>query len=263
MITNFDDAAIATLNLDPIKVKLTHRSGENWSCEHADAVEVEYRRFLFLMKKFPNEVTAPMVDVDTFWHYHILDTMKYAADCESVFGYFLHHFQYYGMRGEEDFAALAVAGNRMNELYAQTFGTVQFAGTATAESVSGSKGGAPVNEPMPAGKQAAFCLATAQTAQAAFCLATPQASQAAFCLATAQDQQAAFCLATAEAAFCLATTQTVQAAFCLATAQPAPPAQAAFCLSNPQAADERMFIRPAYSSSAQKHAASDSDRCVN
>ena len=65
-------------------------------------MELEYRRFLTLMKKYPHEQTSPLVDVDMFWHYHILDTMKYAADCEAVFGYFLHHFPYVGMRGEED-----------------------------------------------------------------------------------------------------------------------------------------------------------------
>ena len=76
---------INALDLDPIKVKLMHKeSGEGWSLERANAVEFEYRRFLTLMKKYPHEQTSPLVDVDTFWHYHILDTMKYAADCEAV-----------------------------------------------------------------------------------------------------------------------------------------------------------------------------------
>ncbi len=115
--------AIAALDLEPIKVKLMHQeSGEGWSLERANAVEFEYRRFLFLMKKYPNEQTAPLVDVDTFWHYHILDTMKYAADCEAVFGYFLHHFPYIGLRGEDDEAAHQRVGRRMQELYEATFG---------------------------------------------------------------------------------------------------------------------------------------------
>lgn len=115
--------AIAVLDLEPIKVKLMHKeSGEGWSLERANAVALEYHRFLTLMKKFPNEDTSPLVDVDTFWHYHILDTMKYAADCQAVFGYFLHHFPYVGMRGEEDAATLARIGNRMKELYEAEFG---------------------------------------------------------------------------------------------------------------------------------------------
>jgi hypothetical protein len=110
------------LDLDPIKVKLMHKeSGEGWTLEYANKVETEYRRHLYLMKMFPGE-TAPVVDVDTFWHYHILDTMKYAADCDAVFGYFLHHFPYIGMRGEVDAAALQQMGVRAQQLYEETFG---------------------------------------------------------------------------------------------------------------------------------------------
>jgi hypothetical protein len=123
MISNTDFNSIAELDLDPIKVKLMHKeSGEGWSLEKANAVEFEYRRFLQLMKMYPAEQTAPLFDVDTFWHYHILDTMKYAADCEKVFGYFLHHFPYIGLRGEDDETAHQHAGSRMQELYEATFG---------------------------------------------------------------------------------------------------------------------------------------------
>jgi hypothetical protein len=85
-------------------------------------VEKEYRRFLCLMKMYPDEDTAPLVDVDTFWHYHILDTMKYAADCEQAFGYFLHHYPYVGMRGDDDEQFRLDSGDRMRELYEATFG---------------------------------------------------------------------------------------------------------------------------------------------
>ena len=123
MICFNDFAAIAALDLDAIKVKLMrHDDGKGWTREQADAVEVAYRRFLYLMKMFPHEPTAPLVDVDTFWHYHILDTMKYAVDCDEVFGYFLHHFPYLGLRGKEDEQALVGMGQRMQVLYEQTFG---------------------------------------------------------------------------------------------------------------------------------------------
>jgi hypothetical protein len=123
MNTNTQFDMIAELDLDPIKVKLMHKeSGEGWSLEQVNAVEFEYRRFLCLMKLFPHEQTAPLFDVDIFWHYHILDTMKYAADCEQIFGYFLHHFPYAGLRGEDDEAAHHRVGSRMQELYEATFG---------------------------------------------------------------------------------------------------------------------------------------------
>jgi hypothetical protein len=123
MISNNDFALIAALDLNPIKTKLMHKeSGEGWSLEHANAIETEYRRFLFLMKAFPHVETAPLVDVDTFWHYHILDTMKYARDCEQAFGYFLHHYPYLGLAGENGVELQQQAGERMRELYESTFG---------------------------------------------------------------------------------------------------------------------------------------------
>lgn len=123
MNTNDLFNAVMQLDLEPIKMKLMHAaSGEGWSLEKANAVEKEYRRFLCLMKMYPDEDTAPLVDVDTFWHYHILDTMKYAADCEQAFGYFLHHYPYVGMRGEDDEQFRLDSGDRMRELYEATFG---------------------------------------------------------------------------------------------------------------------------------------------
>ena len=138
MNSNDDFKAIAELDLEPIKVKLMHEeSGEGWTLERASAIEFEYRRFLILMKKYPHEQTAPLVDVDMFWHYHILDTMKYAADCEAVFGYFLHHFPYIGLRGEDDEAAHQRVGQRMKELYETTFGEDYTRGAANQAAFSG------------------------------------------------------------------------------------------------------------------------------
>lgn len=167
---------INALDLDPIKVKLMHKeSGEGWSLERANAVEFEYRRFLTLMKKYPNEQTSPLVGVGAFWHYHILDTMKYAADCEAVFGYFLHHFPYVGMRGEEDEAALARIGQRMKELYEAEFGEDYLR---------------PAKRTFDGATQAsAFCGAPEQQANA-FCGAPEQAN--AFCGAP-EKQANAFC----------------------------------------------------------------------
>jgi hypothetical protein len=126
MIMNANDLfkAVMQLDLEPIKTKLMHvESGEGWSLEKANAVEKEYRRYLCLMKLYPEEDTAPLVDVDTFWHYHILDTMKYAADCERVFGYFLHHYPHIGLSGsEKEDLARFESGDRLRELYEATFG---------------------------------------------------------------------------------------------------------------------------------------------
>ena len=115
-------AAIQALDLDPIKVKLMDpEEGQGWSREYVDQMAIEYKRFLTLSVKYPEETIAPSKDVDKFWHGHILDTMKYAEDCQNVFGYFLHHFPYFGMRGEEDAANLAEAGRTTKRLYEEEF----------------------------------------------------------------------------------------------------------------------------------------------
>src|ERR1700704_1202647 len=116
-------AAIEALDLDPIKLKLMDpEEGQGWSREYVERMEVAYKRFLTLLTTHPEETLAAGKDVDKFWHGHILDTLKYAEDCDKVFGCFLHHFPYFGMRGEEDAAALNDAGKQMQHLYKQEFG---------------------------------------------------------------------------------------------------------------------------------------------
>lgn len=180
-------AAIQALDLDPIKLKLMDpEEGQGWSREYADRMELAYRRFLTLLVKFPEETIAPTKDIDKFWHGHILDTMKYAEDCERVFGYFLHHFPYFGMRGEQDAADLRAAAQRTHEIYQREFG----------EAMSG----------------AAFCMAARP---AAFCMAAQPA--ASFCMAA--QPAAAFCMAAQpKAAFCMAARPALKndSAFCMA-----------------------------------------------
>ena len=116
-------AGIDALNLDAIKIKLLDPlEGKGWSREYADQLEIAYKRFLLLSVKYPDMPTVPTTDIDTFWHYHILDTMKYAEDCQNAFGFFLHHFPYMGMRGEEDAANLQKASSVTRSLYEKEFG---------------------------------------------------------------------------------------------------------------------------------------------
>jgi len=202
MNTNDLFKAVMQLDLEPIKMKLMHvESGEGWSLEKANAVEKEYRRFLCLMKLYPEEDTAPLVDVDTFWHYHILDTMKYAKDCEHAFGYFLHHYPYVGMRGGDDDQFRLDSGERMRELYEATFGEdYPGADIATQQDTAFYAGPREQATAFCAGphKQAtAFCAGphTAQDsavkADTAFC-AGPHKQETSFC-AGPHKQAIAFC----------------------------------------------------------------------
>lgn len=98
---------IQSLDLEPIIVKLIdEKDGKGWSMQQALAATNEYRKFLFLVGLSLDDPKAgpivPWGGVDEVWHTHILDTEKYQRDCNVLFGQFLHHFPYYGMRGEED-----------------------------------------------------------------------------------------------------------------------------------------------------------------
>ena len=175
--------AIQALDLDPIKRKLMDpEEGQGWSREHADRMELGYKRFLTLLVKFPDETIAPTKDVDKFWHGHILDTRKYAEDCERVFGYFLHHFPYFGMRGEDDAANLRAAAAKMNALYEQEYA-----------------------EPTPASASAWCMAAKPALADSAWCMAAKPAS--AWCMAARPGVQeaSAWCMAAKPAsAWCMA-----------------------------------------------------------
>jgi hypothetical protein len=237
MISNNDFALISALDFESIKVKLMHKeSGEAWSLEHANAMEIEYRRFLYLMKAFPSEQTAPLEDVDTFWHYHILDTMKYARDCEAVFGYFLHHYPYLGMVGENGLEILEQAGDRTRELYEATFGESYLRAFGAAE--AGSNG-----VPAAAEAGAAWCgraPVEAGSAQHAWCGRAPElaadAAKAAWCgraPVKVDGSQAAWCGRAPAAAADAGTSKT---AWCGRAPVKAEGTQTAWCGRAPELA---------------------------
>ena len=76
--------------------------GKGFTPQMLARAELDYRRFLHLHVLFPEVDLVPTEMIDEVWHQHILDTNAYAADCEKIFGHFLHHYPYFGMEGEED-----------------------------------------------------------------------------------------------------------------------------------------------------------------
>ena len=104
------------LDLESIKFSLTRREdGPNWPLNKAEGLEVWYRRFLYLSNIYDDKVIVPSKDIDTFWHTHILDTQKYMSDCEALFGRYVHHFPYFGMRGKRDRDQLETAFRETEE----------------------------------------------------------------------------------------------------------------------------------------------------
>lgn len=104
------------LDLENVRMKLADPDeGKDLTVDELDLMEVEYRRFLALHLAFPSDDIVPCKMVDEIWHQHILDTWAYHEDCERIFGSYLHHFPYFGMRDDDDARAL-------NDAYAETLG---------------------------------------------------------------------------------------------------------------------------------------------
>lgn len=94
-----------------------------WLPETAGIAVDYYRHFLWMLRKYGrNEVLAPSSEIDEIWHHHILDTYKYHEDCQAIFGRYLHHYPYFGMRGDNDADALSLAFARTQALHYEEFG---------------------------------------------------------------------------------------------------------------------------------------------
>ncbi|MDP2670679.1 MAG: hypothetical protein Q8O99_07435 [bacterium] len=118
--------AINALDFTMLKSKMHDPvEGEGWNMEKIEETETLYRKFLFLNGLFlhhPTIVIVPRMDIDKFWHRHILDTRAYMQDCNSVFGEYLHHFPYFGLRGEVDKRNLESAYENTKQLFLEHFG---------------------------------------------------------------------------------------------------------------------------------------------
>ena len=111
------------LDLEPIVIKaMDEEEGMGWTFAFALKAAREYRRFLVLCALHPDAPIVPSSVVDDFWHLHILDTAKYQADCQRFLGGFLHHFPYFGMRGDQDARNLKTAWEGTLTLYRDAFG---------------------------------------------------------------------------------------------------------------------------------------------
>jgi len=179
-------AAIESLDLEQVKLKLMHpEAGEGWSREVVDALESDYKRFLTLHAKYPDTEIVPSREIDEFWHAHILDTMKYADDCERTFGYFLHHMPSVEVR----------SGEQTTELYKKEFGV----NAATDAYCAAAK-----SAYCALGTKSAYC---AVAAKAAYCAV---AAQPAYCALSAKPSYCAvatkksYCAVAAKKSYCAA-----------------------------------------------------------
>lgn len=113
---------VEKIDLSLINNKLVSEQPEKWTPELIERSEYLYRRFLVLHAIYPQEDLVPTTLIDEYWHQHILDTKKYASDCEFLFGQFLHHDPYFGINGEADRQRNKQAFSWTKSLWQSTFG---------------------------------------------------------------------------------------------------------------------------------------------
>jgi hypothetical protein len=101
---------------------MNNDEGKPWTVDECESGEREYKRFLTLILLNPKRQIVPTKQMDKFWHQHILDTQAYADDCQKVFGFFVHHFPYFGIYGVEDKQKLQNTFEETKRLYLETYG---------------------------------------------------------------------------------------------------------------------------------------------
>jgi len=117
---------ISNMELSRIIEKMMSYQG--WLKKDILAVSNIYRNYLFLQKKYGKEYhIVPSEEVDEFWHNHILDTQSYQKDCKNIFGYYLHHYPYFGIDEESNSEDLNSAFQKTLSLYVIEFGEDSFA----------------------------------------------------------------------------------------------------------------------------------------
>lgn len=141
-------------------------------------------------------------DVDEFWHTHILQTIKYADDCEQVFATFLHHTPHVGERTAADLEKRARQAEKTRRLYEREFGaggSSAWAGAAIEADKAAYSGVAIKAEGAAysgVAVRAAYSGATIKAANAAYSGATIKAENAAYSGATIKAENAAYSGAT-------------------------------------------------------------------
>ena len=123
---------VARLNFAMLKTKLCRDEGI--TDEECSEIEDLYKKFLALNMRYPNQKICPTGPIDMFWHAHILDTRAYEQDCQDLFGHFLHHFPYFGMRGEQDARDLDETFAASVDLFIRHFGIDPTRGDTEARS---------------------------------------------------------------------------------------------------------------------------------
>jgi hypothetical protein len=94
------DPDIDSMYLDHVSVLIAIE--EDWSLQKIDRIEIEYRCFWQVIRRHPDMLIVPTLDIDRYWHAHILCLRSYLDDCQRIFGYPLIHWPFSGRFGGAD-----------------------------------------------------------------------------------------------------------------------------------------------------------------
>jgi hypothetical protein len=135
--------SVDLLDLEPIVFTLMQADPDEQplSLAEADDAVALYRCFLKMCALYPGTAIVPTRVIDRVWHAHMLDTAKYRVDCLGVFGGFLDHFPYAGLRGVEDRLGWLADFARTRTLFREHFG-VELGGEAAVSVCRGHVDGA-------------------------------------------------------------------------------------------------------------------------
>src|SRR5712692_392045 len=215
-------ASIRALDLESVKIRLMDPElGEGWSREYAEGIEQGYRTYLTMLAKYQDHAEDILLskDVDEFWHTHILQTIKYTEDCETVFGKYLHHAPHIGEVTSADIEKRIALAEKTRRLYQQEFGNTQnYEAAWSGDAIKA--GNAAFSGAAIGAAKAAFSGAAIKAESAAFSGAAIRAENAAFSGAAIKAQNAAFSGAVIKAenaAFSGAVIKAENAAFSGAT----------------------------------------------
>lgn len=104
------------LNLGQIIEKA--KENYSWNENEVEIALSWYIKHWYLCIKYPSEPLASISkSADYIWHQHILDTRKYATDCQQIAGMFLNHTPIYGQPKPFEIAAY----ERTVEIYKKEF----------------------------------------------------------------------------------------------------------------------------------------------
>jgi hypothetical protein len=110
---------IQSTDLSMVEDRLTYI--DNWPRKKALQAVSVYRNYLYLVKKYPDNVLPPSYEIDEAWHAHILFTRHYVTFCQELFGYYLHHDPH-EMQQKDGVQQLENLFETTQELYQKEFG---------------------------------------------------------------------------------------------------------------------------------------------